>query len=91
LRDRKTIVEDHEIADTETVPGIGTANRDADIARPVALLHRYAGAFAQHVGHSNRRPVIELAAIDGRLGLTSGRLIEQRARHARGNTRGQRR
>ena len=88
LRDRKAVVEDHEIADAKTVAGVGAADRDADIARPVALLHRDAGALAQHVGHGDRRPVVELAAIDGRLGLAGWRLVKERARHARGNARG---
>src|SRR5439155_11139337 len=40
LRDRKAVVEDHEVADAKTVAGVGAADRDADIARPIALLHR---------------------------------------------------
>ena len=50
LRHRKAVVEDHEVADAEAVAGVGAANRDAEIARAVALLDRYAGAVAQHVG-----------------------------------------
>ena len=88
LRDGKAVIENHEVADAKTVAGVGAADRDADIARPVALLHRYAGALTQHVAHSNRRPVVPLAAIDRRLRLAGWRLVKQRARHARRDARG---
>ena len=87
LRHREPVLEDHDIADRKAVSGVGAADRDADIAGSVALLHRYAGALAQHVGHGNRRPVVELAAIDGRLRLAGWRLVKQRPRHARGDAR----
>ena len=76
LGDREAVVEDHEVADAEAVAGVGAANRNADIARSVALLDRDAGTVAQHVADRKRRPVVELAAIDGRRGLAGRGLIE---------------
>ena len=78
LGDRKAVVEDHHVADAKAVAGVGAADRDAEIARAVALLDRDAGAVAQHVGDREGRPVVELAAIDRGRGLAVRRLVEIR-------------
>ena len=88
LRDREAVLKDYQVANTEAVTGVGAANGNAEIARSVALLDGDAGTVAQYVTDRERRPVVELAAIDGRLRLAIGRLVKQRARHARRDARG---
>src|SRR4051794_36308755 len=84
LRHRKAVVEDHEVADAKAVPGVGSANRDAEIAWAVTLLDRNARTVTQDVADRKRRAIVELAAIDGRRGLSRRRLIEAIAGSAGG-------
>ncbi len=78
LRHREAVVKDHQVADAEAVAGVGAADRDAEITRSIALLDGNAGTAAQHIADRKRRPDVELAMIDGGLGLTGRGLVEIR-------------
>src|SRR5215467_2691384 len=75
LRDRKSIFQNNDIANAETIARIGAANGDSHVAGAVALLDGNAGTVLQDVADRKDPPVVELVAIDRRQGL-AGRLSD---------------
>ena len=57
LGHRKSVLQHHDIANAEAVAGVGAANGDSDIARPVALLHGDTWAFLEQVFDRKRRRI----------------------------------